>query len=95
MSLIFRRGISSLVPPKVASPSGIGASGDAKRMQRLVQFYERLPRGPAPEPSGSGPIAWYRKRYFGKNASAARTSTSILIHHWDLEKGTDMEATQR
>ncbi|KAF2838821.1 mitochondrial F1F0 ATP synthase-like protein subunit F [Patellaria atrata CBS 101060] len=71
MSYIAKRGLSTLVPPKVASPSGIGAQKDAARMQRIVSFYEKLPRGPAPEPQAKGLLARYRKRYFGKNPSAA------------------------
>ncbi|KAI9799822.1 MAG: hypothetical protein M1825_004382 [Sarcosagium campestre] len=71
MSFITRRALSTLVPPKVASPSGIGAAKDAARMQRLVSFYEKLPRGPAPETKASGIFGRYRARYFGKNPSAA------------------------
>ncbi|KAI9662686.1 MAG: hypothetical protein M1831_002729 [Alyxoria varia] len=71
MSLIFRRGLSNLVPPKISSPSGVSAAPDAKRIQRLIRFYERLPRGPAPDPPTTGPISWYRNKYFGKKDSAA------------------------
>lgn len=53
---------------------GIGAAQDAVRMQRVVNFYEKLPRGPAPEPTVNGPLTWYQKKYFGKNPSAARES---------------------
>ncbi len=41
-------------------------------MQRVVRFYERLPRGPAPEVRAKGLLARYQARYFGKNPSAAR-----------------------
>lgn len=54
---------------------GIGAAQDAARMNRVVGFYQKLPRGPAPEPKVSGPLTWYQKRYFGKNTSAARKDT--------------------
>ncbi|TLD11826.1 putative mitochondrial f1f0 atp synthase subunit f protein [Venturia nashicola] len=43
--------VSTLVPPKVASPNAIGGAADAARMQRVVAFYEALPRGPALLPS--------------------------------------------
>ncbi|PWW76517.1 hypothetical protein C7212DRAFT_319733 [Tuber magnatum] len=69
MSLTLRRGISTLIPPKVASPSGIGAAKDASRMARVVDFYGRLPRGPAPEVKPTGPFERYQARYFGKNPS--------------------------
>ena len=53
---------------------GIGAAQDAARMQRVVSFYEALPRGPAPETKARGLFARYQARYFGKNPSAARMS---------------------
>ncbi|CAF9928172.1 MAG: hypothetical protein HETSPECPRED_006763 [Heterodermia speciosa] len=71
MSFIARRGLSTLIPPKIASPSGIGAAQDAARMQRVVSFYEKLPRGPAPELQPRGLFARYQARYFGKNPSPA------------------------
>ncbi|KAK5117390.1 hypothetical protein LTR62_006008 [Meristemomyces frigidus] len=62
--------VSSLVPPKVASPNAIGGAADAARMQRVVSFYEKLPRGPAPTPKARGPLEWYSLRYMsGRNPS--------------------------
>lgn len=53
----------------------IGAAQDAARMERVVNFYARLPRGAAPEVKPTGLIGRYQARYFsGKNASAARKS---------------------
>ncbi|KAH8150557.1 uncharacterized protein LAJ45_05253 [Morchella importuna] len=71
MSIVFRRSISTLIPPKVASPSGIGAAKDASRMARVVDFYGKLPRGPAPEVKATGLIGRYQAKYFGKETSAA------------------------
>ncbi|MCJ1339847.1 hypothetical protein MMC09_005139 [Bachmanniomyces sp. S44760] len=88
MSFMLRRSLSTLIPPKVASPSGIGAAQDAARMQRVVSFYERLPRGPAPAPKVSGPITWYQNRYFGKNPSAAPIA-HIIIFLMALGYGND------
>jgi F-type H+-transporting ATPase subunit f len=51
----------------------IGSSPNAVRMQKVVSFYEKLPRGPAPEPEGKGLLGRYQKKYMGKNASARRT----------------------
>jgi len=45
-------------------------------MQRVVSFYEKLPRGPAPEVKAKGLMGRYQARYFGKNPSAARTYNS-------------------
>ncbi|KAK1068135.1 ATP synthase f chain, mitochondrial precursor [Friedmanniomyces endolithicus] len=62
--------VSSLVPPKIASPNAIGGAADAARMQRVVGFYEKLPRGPAPKPKARGVLEWYSLRYMtGRNAS--------------------------
>ena len=42
-------------------------------MQKVVNFYEKLPRGPAPEVQAKGLLGRYQKKYFsGKNASAKR-----------------------
>ncbi|KAI9817400.1 MAG: hypothetical protein M1826_001602 [Phylliscum demangeonii] len=71
MSFVIRRSLSTLIPPKVASPTGIGAARDAVRMKRIVTFYSKLPRGPAPEIKPKGLLARYQHRYFGKNESAA------------------------
>ncbi|CAK7198143.1 ATP synthase f chain, mitochondrial precursor [Sporothrix eucalyptigena] len=70
MSYITRRALSTLIPPKVASPKAIGAAPDAVRMQRVVNFYEKLPRGPAPEAKAKGILGRYQAKHFGKNTSA-------------------------
>lgn len=41
-------------------------------MQRVVSFYEKLPRGAAPETKGKGLVGRYQARYFGKKTSATR-----------------------
>ena len=51
----------------------IGAAQDAVRMQKVVSFYERLPRGAAPDVKPSGLLQRYQARYFGKKPSAMRT----------------------
>jgi F-type H+-transporting ATPase subunit f len=50
-------------------------------MERVVDFYARLPRGPAPEPKPSGLLERYQARYFGKNPSAMRkfSNASIIV----------------
>ncbi|KAI6247416.1 ATP synthase subunit f, mitochondrial [Erysiphe necator] len=70
MNFITRRALSTLIPPKIASPTGIGAAQDAVRMARIVSFYEKLPRGPAQEFKAKGLLSNYQARYFGKNPSA-------------------------
>lgn len=54
----------------------IGASPNAVRMQKVVNFYEKLPRGAAPEVQAKGLLGRYQKKYMGKNASGRRTSSS-------------------
>ncbi|KPI38503.1 ATP synthase subunit f, mitochondrial [Cyphellophora attinorum] len=79
MSFVIRRSVSTLVPPKVASPAGLSAAKDAVRMARIAKFYEQLPKGPAPEIKPSGLIQRYQARYMGpKNNSAAPIWHAIL-----------------
>ncbi|KAL9622102.1 MAG: hypothetical protein Q9160_003445 [Pyrenula sp. 1 TL-2023] len=78
MSYIVRRGLSTLIPPKIASPQGIGAAQDAARMTRVVSFYEKLPRGPAETPKPRGLMERYQARYFGDNPSSAPIWHTIL-----------------
>ncbi|WEW57773.1 ATP synthase f chain, mitochondrial precursor [Emydomyces testavorans] len=73
MSYVVRRGISTLIPPKIASPSAIGAAKDAARMERVGDFYGKLPRGPAPEVKPTGFFARYQAKHFGKNPTVKRT----------------------
>lgn len=42
-------------------------------MKRVVNFYEKLPRGPAPEVKATGILGRYQAKHFGKNPSAKRT----------------------
>ncbi|THC99523.1 hypothetical protein EYZ11_000983 [Aspergillus tanneri] len=88
MSYITRRGLSTLIPPKIASPNAIGAAKDAARMDRVVNFYAKLPRGNAPEVKPTGLIGRYQARYFGKNPSAAPLAHAIggiLILGYSME----------
>ncbi|KAL4901889.1 hypothetical protein BDW74DRAFT_159126 [Aspergillus multicolor] len=88
MSYIARRGLSTLIPPKIASPNAIGAAKDAARMDRVVNFYAKLPRGSAPETKATGLIGRYRARYFGDKPSAAPLAHAIggiLILGYSME----------
>ncbi|KAI0674602.1 mitochondrial F1-F0 ATP synthase subunit F of fungi-domain-containing protein [Trametes maxima] len=65
---LVRRQLGGLVPPKVATPSLLVILWFGCRPRPLVNFYSKLPKGPAPS-SASGGI---KGRWFnGKNASAA------------------------
>lgn len=67
-----RRGSPAFVTRFANDEQAIGAAKDAARMDRVVNFYARLPRGPAPAPKPTGLLERYGERYFGKNPSAAR-----------------------
>lgn len=41
-------------------------------MQRVVNFYEKLPRGPAPEVKPTGILGRYQAKHFGKNPTGKR-----------------------
>lgn len=41
-------------------------------MKRVVNFYEKLPRGPAPEVKATGILGRYQAKHFGKNPTAKR-----------------------
>lgn len=41
-------------------------------MARVVSFYEKLPRGAAPEIKAKGLLGRYQAKYFGKDPSATR-----------------------
>lgn len=51
---------------------GLGAAQDAARMARVVSFYEKLPRGAAPEIKPKGLLGRYQAKHFGKSPSGAR-----------------------
>ncbi|KAH9849063.1 mitochondrial F1-F0 ATP synthase subunit F of fungi-domain-containing protein [Lenzites betulinus] len=64
---LIRRQLGGLVPPKIATPS-ILSSGSGAGLGPLVNFYSKLPKGPAATSAGGG----IKARFFnGKNASAA------------------------
>ncbi|KAL8961784.1 MAG: hypothetical protein Q9193_001713 [Seirophora villosa] len=81
MSFIARRGLSTLIPPKIASPSGIGMAKEAARIERLTSFYGKIPQGPAPKVKPRGLFEWYQERYFGRgeNHSAAPIAHFIIV----------------
>ncbi|CAI7646766.1 unnamed protein product [Penicillium pancosmium] len=87
MSYIARRGLSTLIPPKIASPNAIGAAQDAARMERVVNFYAGLPRGPAPQVKATGLIGRYKARYFDQNSGVpiVHAIAGILILGYSME----------
>jgi hypothetical protein len=51
-------------------------------MERVGDFYARLPRGAAPEIRPSGLFQRYQARYFGKNPSKMREYFCLLLFLW-------------
>jgi F-type H+-transporting ATPase subunit f len=41
-------------------------------MQRVVNFYQKLPRGAAPEVKATGILGRYQAKHFGKKPTGAR-----------------------
>ncbi|KAA1103753.1 ATP synthase f chain, mitochondrial precursor [Puccinia graminis f. sp. tritici] len=72
--------LKNLIPPKIASAQALSSSSTAARMQRVVEFYSKLPKGPAPKASpGLNPFARYKARYIdGENASGAPLFHAML-----------------
>ncbi|KAA1472332.1 hypothetical protein DENSPDRAFT_838571 [Dentipellis sp. KUC8613] len=71
---LIRRSLGGLVPPKIASPSILSA-GQGADLSPLVNFYSKLPKGPAPRAHAGG----IKGRFFdGKNASAAPVVVAMV-----------------
>lgn len=58
---------------RLTNGQAIGSDPNAIAMRRVVNFYEKLPRGPAPEVKATGILGRYQAKHFGKNPSAKRT----------------------
>ncbi|KAI5120452.1 hypothetical protein M0805_008499 [Coniferiporia weirii] len=72
---LARRQLSSLIPPKVATPKSLSGGSNAG-LAPLVEFYSKLPKGSAPTSASSGGL---RGRYFeSANASAKPLVFTIL-----------------
>lgn len=50
-------------------------------MQRVVSFYEKLPRGAAPEVQPKGLLGRYQAKHFGKNPTGRRT---LYLEMWNV-----------
>lgn len=59
-------------------------------MARIAKFYEKLPKGTAPDRATGGLLGRYQARYMGKNPSAARKSpVGFWIHAIDSSTGKE------
>ncbi|TID31234.1 hypothetical protein CANINC_000177 [Pichia inconspicua] len=82
---VFRRSLTTLIPPKIASPSNLGSNPAAKRMQHIVNFYSKLPRGQATFETPRTPFAIYREKYRGSGAPVLHFSVAFLLIGYGLE----------
>ncbi|CCF58528.1 hypothetical protein KAFR_0E03770 [Kazachstania africana CBS 2517] len=73
-NIIFRRSISTLIPPKIVSAKQIGSQPNAKRVSNMVSFYKLLPRGPAKttDTKNTGVINWYKAKYFNDDQASGK-----------------------
>jgi len=79
MSFIVKRGISTLIPPKVASPVNLGSAPNAKRMTNVVSFYKALPRGEADVSRLPGFLGWYKSKYFDKDSGKPFLHVAVAL----------------
>ncbi|KAL6937540.1 hypothetical protein ACO0QE_004577 [Hanseniaspora vineae] len=68
--MIAKRALSTLIPPKIASPQNL-TGGANNKLSNVIGFYKALPQGPAPAAAKpSGFIGKYKANFFdGENAS--------------------------
>ncbi|GMM53210.1 F1F0 ATP synthase subunit F [Starmerella bacillaris] len=69
MSTQFTRKISSLIPPKIASPSSVSTGKGMGNMTRVINFYQNLPRGKAPAVVPKTFSEKYYQKYIATNSS--------------------------
>lgn len=69
MSFIAKRGLSTLIPPKIASPANLGSNPKAKQMTRVVNFYKGLPTGAPAKVEPKGFAQKYYAKYIATNSS--------------------------
>lgn len=85
MSQVFRRSLTTLIPPKIASPANLSSNPAAKRMQHIVAFYSKLPRGAATFESPKTPFAIYREAYRNKGTPVLHFALGFLFLGYGLE----------
>ncbi|KAK9455677.1 ATP synthase subunit F, mitochondrial [Dipodascopsis uninucleata] len=79
MSFIIKRQLSTLIPPKIASASNLGAAPGAKRLTSVVDFYKGLPRGKVPETKPSGLVGRYKAKYVDGDNSSGKPLVHLII----------------
>ena len=57
----------------------IGGAADAARMKRVVDFYEKLPRGQAPPLQPRGLLQRYQQRYMAKGSGVRKSFQDMRL----------------
>lgn len=89
----YSNNIQPLLSPEYPANNyakAIGAAQDAARMERVVNFYAGLPRGPAPEVKATGLLGRYQARFFNKNSGAREFGPEMIFRN---EQRTDLNSS--
>lgn len=89
-TILFRRSLTTLIPPKIVSSTQVKKAPNAKRVSNMVSFYKSLPRGPAKHrtPQGSNRVInWYRAKYFEKDSvqPLLHLTVAILVFSYSMD----------
>lgn len=87
-NMLFRRSLTTLIPPKIVSSNQVAKAPNAKRVSNMVNFYKSLPQGPAPKNNNqSGFINWYKAKYFEKDSvqPLLHLTAAILVFSYSLD----------
>ncbi|TIA83267.1 hypothetical protein E3P98_00887 [Wallemia ichthyophaga] len=89
-----RQGLKNLVPPKIATPGAVSGSEGGARMNSVIEFYSKLPKGNA-APKSSG----IKGKYFdGSNSSRTpllATIGGLFLFGYTLDYNLHLNEIQR
>lgn len=87
-NILFKRSLTTLIPPKIVSSHQVAKAPNAKRVSNMVNFYKALPQGPAQRNKNSrGVINWYKAKYFERDSvqPLLHLTAAILIFSYSLD----------
>jgi F-type H+-transporting ATPase subunit f len=76
---------SSILPLYNISLQNLGSNPAAKRMQNIVAFYSKLPRGQATVETPRTPFAIYREKYRNTGGPVLHMALGFLFLGYGLE----------
>lgn len=68
----------------------MGSNPTAKRMQSIVSFYSKLPRGHAAAPASKGAFASYREKYRDSGKPVFHAVLFLLISGYSMDYYFDL-----